>query len=124
MQTKYNRKAERAQVRRKDGREIGGITGDVFHKTVQASKHFLHTPPAIAFDLDVIAQAKANGARFVEVLDSETGRVFRATIDRVWKRGFTFERKHGRQIGLALDQWNRDAEPPIADQLTLWGQGA
>ncbi len=117
MRTKITTKRERAQVYRGDGREIGGITGDVFHKTVRASKHFLHTPPAIAFDLDVIAEAKAQGARIAEVIDAESGRVYRATIARIWQHGFHVDRGHGAQI--ALDQWNRDGEP-TADQLRLF----
>jgi hypothetical protein len=111
---------ERAQVYRRDHKMVGGITGDVFHKTVQASKHFLHTPPAIAFDLDVIAQAREQGARIAEVRDSESGRVYRAEIARIWSKGFPVNRGHGEQIALALNEWNRGDEPTV-NQLPLFG---
>jgi hypothetical protein len=121
MQRNHNTKRDAAQavkIRRADGKVIGLVVNGVFKKTVKASKHFLHTPPAIAFDLCAIADAKANGATVAEVTDAETGAVYRATIARIWQRGFHVDRKHGNQIALLINEWNRGDEV-TADQLTL-----
>jgi hypothetical protein len=91
MQPKFTTKHERVQgapIRRADGRVVGEIRGDVFRKVVSASKHFLHTPPAIANDLDVLTQARDAGARVVEIFDRESGRTYRASIARIWEKGF------------------------------------
>jgi hypothetical protein len=107
-------------IRRADGKIIGKICGETFRKIVRASKHFLHTPPAIANDLDALAQAKERGARVCEVVDRETGHTYRASIARIWENGFSVNRGHNAQIALALNEWARDAEP-TTDQMTLWG---
>ena len=122
MQANHTTNRERAQVYRGDGRMIGGLVGNVFRKHVDASKHFLRQPPAIAFDLSTLADAKEQGAELVEVVDRESGKTYRATVARIWKRGFSVNRGAGAQIALALNEWNRDAEPD-AVQLSLWGGG-
>ena len=111
------------KIARADGKTVGLVVNGIFKKTVKASKHFLRVPEAIANDLDVLAQAKDAGAWLVEVTDRETGKVYRASLARIWARGFHVERGHGAQIALVLSEWNKDGET-IADQLPLWGQGA
>ena len=123
MRKNNNTKQPRAQaapIRRADGKIIGKICGETFRKIVRASKHFLHTPPAIANDLDALAQARDAGARVCEIVDRETGTTYRASIARIWEKGFSVNRGHNAQIALALNEWNRDGEP-TADQMTLWG---
>jgi hypothetical protein len=111
--------AQAVKIRRTDGKTIGLVVNGVFKKTARASKHFLRVPEAIAFDLSTLADAKEHGARVVEVTDAESGKTYRATIARVWAKGFHVERGHGAQIALVLAEWNKDSEL-IADQLTLF----
>ena len=117
--TPKRRKNQGVKIRRADGRIVGEIVNGVFSKSIDASKHFLRVPPAIANDLDVLAQAKERGARVCEITDRETGTTYRATIEKIWRRGFHVERGHGAQIALALSEWARDGEP-TADQAKLF----
>ena len=41
---------------------VGTVEGNTFSKTVDSSKHFLRTPPAIAFDELALSQAEEMGA--------------------------------------------------------------
>jgi len=121
-QAKRRGKQARANIRA-GGRVVGVVRGDTFHKRVQASRHFLKRPAAIAFDVASLREAEAAGAEKVEVTDRETGTVYRAAIGTVWERGWSFNRGYGEQVALALGQWNRDDEP-VGQQLTLFGAGA
>lgn len=104
---------------RAGARIVGMVHGDTFYKNLSRSKHFLHTPPGIAFDLSTLDDAERAGARFVEIHETDAGRVYRAAISKIRAKGFTFDRGFGRQICLGLPDWARDAEP-MAEQLKLW----
>jgi hypothetical protein len=114
-------RAQVVKIRRADGRTVGEVANGVFRKEVSASKHFLRIPEAIASDLDALAQARDAGARVVEIFDREGGRTYRASIVRIFEKGFPVNRGHGEQIALALSEWNRGVKEPIADQLPLFG---
>jgi len=104
------------------GRVVGEVRGGVFCKTVRGSAHMLRRPPAWALDLGSLLQAEKLGARWVHITDIETGNCYRATIEQIRRYGLTFDRGHGRQIGLPLDRWTvtRPGEP-AAEQLSLFG---
>ena len=110
MQAHYKPKRERAQVLRLPNGKIGGyLYGNVLRKTCYASKHFLFSPSAICFDVGVLMRARDLGATVAEVVDKESGRVYRAALSRFWRKGFSVDRSgYGSQLGLTLDQWNRD----------------
>lgn len=93
------------------GKVIGAVKGDCFYKRVKASAHFLRLPPAIAFDVSTLRDAEAAGAKWVEVTDAESGRVFKASMATIWERGKGFNRGHGAQWFLTLDEWNRPQFP-------------
>ena len=116
---------------------IGFVRGRTFCKTITGSKHILRRPPAIAFDVSSLDAAERAGAVDVAVTDSETGRVYRATIADVRRYGFFVARGHGRQVALPIDRYSvdgaqPDAERPAADtnqqrkdlQLGLFGGAA
>jgi len=90
---------------------VGTVKGDCFHKRVMASAHFLRKPPAIAFDVSTLRDAEAAGAKWVEVTDAESGRVYRASMATIWERGKGFNRGFGSHWFLTLNQWNRDQSP-------------
>ena len=52
---------------------VGTVEGNTFSKTVDSSKHFLRTPPAIAFDELALSQAEEMGASRIKVKDKLTG---------------------------------------------------
>ncbi len=107
---------ERAQVFRSDGKMVGGIIGTTLRKHVDASRHFLRRPPAICFDRDVLLEAQSQGVQIVEVIDRESGNVFRASLALIWLKGFRLNRGYGDQVALALSLFNRedDAAPEAA----------
>ena len=97
---------------------VGEVRGNVFVKTVIASIHFLRKPPSIGFDTDSLKQAEKAGARYVSVIDTESGKVYRAPISTIWAHGFPLNRGYGDQIALRLEFWSQGAEP-FGEQLKL-----
>jgi hypothetical protein len=97
---------------------VGEVRGDTFYKRLRASAHFLNVPPAIAFDVSTLDDAERAGARFVEITDTESGRVYRSSIATIRAKGFRVARGFGEQIALAMDEWTRDGEP-LATQLNF-----
>ena len=92
---------------------IGNVEGDTLNKIVDSSKHFLRTPPAIAFDELALSKAEELGATKIKVKDKLTGITYHSTIDAVRSRGFAFNRGFGSQVGLALSEWSKNEESQI-----------
>ena len=90
---------------------IGYVAGGVFHKAISGSKHLLRSPRAIAFDRSTLTDAERAGAVWVEVADSETRTVYRASIGDVWAHGFAVHRGYGDQVALALTRWAVNGRP-------------
>ena len=85
---------------------VGRLAGDTFYKRVHSKEHFLFAPPAIAFGLDSLRQVRAAGAQWVEVLDLDTSRIYRASIEAIFAFGRETQRGgFERQIFLVLDRW-------------------
>ncbi len=103
---------------RANSKIIGYVERETFYKNLIASKHFLRVPRAIAFDVSSLTDAERVGARFVQVTDIETSRVYRASIATIRAKGFRVNRGFGEQVALAMEFWNRDAEP-LATQLNF-----
>ena len=98
---------------------VGKVVGGEFVKKVHSTKHFLRTPPAIAFDIDSLNQARNLGATRVKIIDLDTGVIYRVTIEVILKKGFLFNRGHGDQIGLPLNIWshNRVQQPSLFEPI-------
>ena len=92
---------------------VGNVKGDTLNKIVDSSKHFLRTPPAIAFDELALSKAEELGATKIKVKDKLTGITYHSTIDAVRSRGFAFNRGFGSQVGLALSEWSKNEESQI-----------
>lgn len=103
------------------GRTAGYVYGDAFRKTVRGSKHMLRTPRAWASDIAALAAARQAGATHIEIEDSESGALYRASIAEMLEHGFTFDRGFGLQVALPLDKWQR---PDKGTQLDLFAQEA
>jgi len=88
-----------------NNRMVGEVVGTTFRKHLKPN-HFLWRPPAIAFGLQSLIDAKRAGATRVEVINTETGRVHRATLDLIERHGFNVERGGFEpQRALALHRW-------------------
>lgn len=107
---------------RLDGHKVAELHGDVLRKLVRGREHLLHKPRrAWAIDAGVLVAAEQRGARVVEVLDTETGTVYRAGIARFHTSGFTIDRGYGEQRALALEHWSTGdtVRPPAAVPVQL-----
>lgn len=98
---------------------VGQVKGDTFYKSIRASKHMLKIPPAIAFDVSTLKDAERAGAMKVQVTDSESGTVYKATIAQIWRGGFRVNRRFGKQIALPLQRWTMTRRG-LLEQLPLF----
>lgn len=92
---------------------VGYVTGRDFMKFVSSERHFLHTPPAIAFDVSTLDDAEKVGANRVIVHDRDTRNVYSAPISLVREMGFSVDRKCGQQIALALAYFSVNGNQPV-----------
>ncbi len=95
---------------------IGFVKGQTFHKSIQGSKHILQKPQGIAFDRSTLVDAERAGAFFAQVTDGESGTVYRAAIDDIWRYGFPVKRGYGDQVALALQRFSVNGRPVA----TVW----
>jgi hypothetical protein len=111
---------------------IGFVAGGVFYKQLR-KKHFLTTPPAIAFDRSTLQDATLAGASSIHITNNDTGATYTASIDMVWRHGFDVRRGFGSQLALALARWSVNGAPVAASfesnqavkaaQPSLFGEG-
>lgn len=107
-------------VRLRDGRVAGEVVGDTFHKKVMGSRHRLQVPPAWAIDVDILMQAEALGARWVEVYDQESDELYHAPLSAFWQSDRQeFDRGWGRQRYVLLGDWQTGDEV-AAEQMVLF----
>jgi hypothetical protein len=97
-----------------NGRTVGQVIDGVFVKDVSSSKHFLHTPGAIAYTIDTLHAAQRAGAEYCQVLDTDTGIRYRASIAKIWDMGKKFNYGWGDQIYLTLQNWLQTVDPEYA----------
>lgn len=104
-------------LRGADGKVYGSLVHRTLQKRVQGSKHLLRQPPAIAIDARLY---DAYRTRFdaIEVVDTETGRVYRLPAERFDALRFELERGYGRQYAVPLHSWQTDTPEP-SEQLGL-----
>jgi hypothetical protein len=98
---------------------VGKVVENEFVKKVHSVKHFLHKPPAIAFDVGSLEQAQKLGATQVKIIDLDSGIVYKVTIELILEKGFRFNRGYGNQIGLTLNYWQLEGSTQNP-QLALW----
>ena len=88
------------------GKVVGEVRENIFYKKIKGSRHLLRKPHAIASDINSLLQAKLTGATRMEVVDVETGYIYRATIEEILEKGIEFNRGFGDQIAYPLEMWN------------------
>ena len=90
-------------LRTGDGYAAGALwstaDGIVYRRILDAKRHTVWSPEASwAFDVACILQAKAEGARIVEIVDGGTGRTWRCDFDRLTFGAELMDRGHGEQL--------------------------
>jgi len=100
-----------------NGKVAAILEGQTLRKRVRASVHMLRRPPGWAVDQSILEGAKADGAKLVEVTDTETRKVYVASLEAFDQHGLRFNRGFGDQIALPLAHWR--VESADARQLSL-----
>lgn len=103
------------------GHIVGTLRGNTFYKSVHGSRHMLQKPPAWCMDKEALLRAQQAGAAFVQIVDNETGTVYRAPVSHILEAGFDLNRGYGSQIALRLAGWTRTIKgKPLPKQLDLF----
>jgi len=84
----------------------GTFAGTVWSKRVRASTAMLRKPRGWAYDVSDVAIAEGAGIEALEVTDTETGTVWRATLGALGAYGVTVDRGHGAQRCLPEYRWD------------------
>ena len=105
------------------GRIVGCVNGNVFLKTIQGSKHILRRPQALAISIDALEAAERAGATIIQITDTETGVIYKSSIEHFRECAFELDRGFGRQLALTLEGWTRTRRGQL-DQLALFGNAA
>ena len=103
------------EVIKVNGRTVGQVYNGVFVKDVSSRKHFLHNPEAIAYTIDTLHAAQRAGAEYCQVLDTDTGIIFKASIAKIWDMGKKFNYGWGDQIYLTVQNWNQSIDPNYSE---------
>lgn len=98
---------------------FGEVRGNLLIKPIRGSRHILRKPPSIANDLEALNVAMELGAKYIVVIDSDTGKEYRSSLSQIFARGVIMDRGHGRQIRLAMEYWGNGRDQS-ADQLSFW----
>jgi hypothetical protein len=99
--------SDRIVLQGKDGRVYGVIENRTLRKHIRGSKHILRKPPAIAIDATLY-----DGYRpffdAIEVVDTETGAIYRLAATRFDYWRFELQRGYGYQYAVSLSRgrWN------------------
>jgi hypothetical protein len=103
------------------GHRVASVGPDgTLSKTVRGSKHMLRFPAGWSFDKQLIQQARALGATSIEILDSESGKRYRSSLDNFLQHAEAIERGFGPQLVLPLFRWSvEDSRKAERKQLVL-----
>jgi len=91
------------------------LDGKVLCKKARASQHQLRVPPAWAHDEPELRAARAQGAEWLAIEDTESTRVFWGRLADFFAHGFIVNRGHGVQRALPIKFFQRLApgETPV-----------
>ena len=107
-------------IYRSDGKVIGLVEEKTFKKQAIAERHMMRTPRGWGSDIHALDQALQYGASQMEIHDSQTGIVYRCSIEEFFAKGVPRDFGYGEQLILPLRYWGviRPGDTP-AKQLTL-----
>lgn len=93
--------------------------GVTLFKRCTRSKHFMRTPPAIAFDEEIFNEAVKEGVKFVQVYEREQKTYYSVTIEQFQKKAISINRGFGQQLALPLGYWVISKNKEIPQELTV-----
>lgn len=80
-------------------------------RSERSSSGILRTPPAIAFDFEVLNQATGDGCDTVVVHITDTHTTYTVSLSDFWKYG-RIQTRFGRQAVLSLRYWTVNGQSP------------
>jgi hypothetical protein len=89
-----------------NGRKVGTVVGETFYKEIRGSKHIMRNPHAIFFDIASLREVESCGAKFIHIIDKETGDVYTCSLSDVWQYAIYKNYGFGEQVGLAANRFN------------------
>lgn len=102
-------------------RWVGQIDGQVLKKRVAGSRHLMRTLDAWGFQVEAVEEAQRKGIKVVKVEDTESGVVYKVSLNLLYQKGIRRDFGHGMQVFLPRRLWDREAVGQ--HQLTLWVGG-
>jgi hypothetical protein len=100
------------------GELVARLSGKTLRKRARGSIHMLRQPLAWAFDVSILEAARQDGAQVVEVVDTESRKIYQAPLVAFFLHGTHIDRGFGQQLALPLAFWR--IEMPGARQLDLF----
>jgi hypothetical protein len=88
-----------------DGKRIGEIIGDTFHKPVRWTVHHLRTPSGWAIDKASCDFTIFPKCKYIVVEDNETGKKYWCTVKLFREKMMEFNRGFKPQYVLTMDYW-------------------
>jgi hypothetical protein len=99
------------------GKVIGEVQGDTYVKKVRESKHMHRNPRGWAIDLNALLKIEQMGVENVEIIDTESGKLYRCKLETFWERGQMLDKGYGKQMLLLLNAFRvtetKRTEPPF-----------
>lgn len=92
-------------LRNERGQIVGTLVDGILQKTVNSKKHRLHFMNAYAVDVDLIKQVLEQGCRAIEILEKDTGDLYRIETDDFIKHAKIVDFGHGEQYAVNVGKW-------------------
>ena len=103
------------------GKVVGRVVGDVFEKRVVKADHFFRIHLCYCFEIESLEHAQKAGARWVKIVEKDTGRTLWAPISTIYEKDFKPPESNGSQLGLHIRFWSK-GERPQGTQLGFWSE--
>ena len=105
-------------IRSDDGKRIiGDLTGKIYTKKVQGSKHQLRVPPAWGIDESAVTTIARAGATTIQIHDTEKGIYYSCELATFQTHCLKIDRGFGKQLALPMKWWRVAMTPSIQPAL-------
>ncbi|CAB3391657.1 hypothetical protein [Kyrpidia spormannii] len=96
------------------GKVVGTVYGRTFYKSVTRKVHFFRKGGGYAIQAPVLRSLMERGITYVEIVEKDTGNLYRTTVKEYWTLGIPFDEGHGEQIVLDLRYFDKVERPQLA----------
>ena len=107
---KHKKQTNGIQMYSERGQRAGFVIGNEWRKSI-VTAWMLTTPPALAVDVKTLRDAIKAGAEWLVIHNTDSGIIYRASIEKFLAKGWEFNRNFGLQRGMTLNQWLQERDP-------------